>query len=53
MLGRRIRDAMGRALGADRTFLDFDHGQRAAYEARISDPAPESADPPPVVSERQ
>lgn len=43
LLGRRVRDAMGRALGADRTFLDIDHSARAAYEARISEapsPAP-------------
>jgi NADP-dependent 3-hydroxy acid dehydrogenase YdfG len=50
LLGRRIRDAMGRALGADRTFLDFDQGQRAAYEARISEPAPLEA--PPALRER-
>jgi NAD(P)-dependent dehydrogenase (short-subunit alcohol dehydrogenase family) len=49
LLGRRIRDAMGRALGADRTFLDFDHSQRAAYEARISE-TPEVAEAPPVAS---
>ena len=36
LLGRKVRDGMARALKADRTFLDFDHGQRAAYEARIS-----------------
>lgn len=35
LLGRRIRDAMNRALGADRTFLDADREARAAYEARI------------------
>jgi NAD(P)-dependent dehydrogenase (short-subunit alcohol dehydrogenase family) len=39
LLGRRIRDAIGRALGADRTFLDFDPSARAGYESRISRPA--------------
>jgi NAD(P)-dependent dehydrogenase (short-subunit alcohol dehydrogenase family) len=39
LLGRRIRDAIGRALGADRTFLEFDSGARAGYEARISEPS--------------
>jgi NAD(P)-dependent dehydrogenase (short-subunit alcohol dehydrogenase family) len=43
LLGRRIRDAMARALRADRTFLDFDHGQRAAYERRISEPVGQEA----------
>jgi NAD(P)-dependent dehydrogenase (short-subunit alcohol dehydrogenase family) len=41
LLGRRIRDAMSRALGADRTFLDFDTSARAGYEARISGPSAE------------
>jgi NAD(P)-dependent dehydrogenase (short-subunit alcohol dehydrogenase family) len=41
-LGRRVRDAIGRALKADRTFLDFDHTARASYEARISEPAAET-----------
>ena len=36
LLGRRIRDAIGRALGADRTFLDFDASARSRYEERIS-----------------
>jgi NADP-dependent 3-hydroxy acid dehydrogenase YdfG len=35
LLGRRLRDAMQRALGADRTFLDVDVRARAAYDARI------------------
>ena len=52
LLGRRIRDAMGRALGADKSFLDVDQGRRAAYESRISEPASEAAEAPPVVSER-
>ncbi len=45
LLGRKIRDGMARALGADRTFLDFDHAQRAAYEARISAPGSEETTP--------
>jgi hypothetical protein len=40
---------MSRALKADRTFLDFDHAQRAAYEARITEPA--SAEATPVSSD--
>jgi NAD(P)-dependent dehydrogenase (short-subunit alcohol dehydrogenase family) len=48
LLGRRLRDAMQRALGADRTFLDVDVRARAAYDARIRGeeapaPAPERA----------
>jgi NAD(P)-dependent dehydrogenase (short-subunit alcohol dehydrogenase family) len=34
--GRRLRDAINRSLGADRTFLDIDHGARAGYEKRIA-----------------
>jgi hypothetical protein len=45
LLGRRIRDAIGRALGADRTFLDFDSSARAGYEARITDPSASPAPP--------
>lgn len=50
LLGRRVRDAMNRALGADRTFLDVDQSARAAYDARVkgaptaADAAPETAD---------
>jgi hypothetical protein len=36
LIGRRLRDAINRLLGADRTFLNVDRGARAAYEARIS-----------------
>jgi NAD(P)-dependent dehydrogenase (short-subunit alcohol dehydrogenase family) len=36
LLGRRLRDAINHALGADRTFLDIDQAARAAYDARIS-----------------
>jgi NAD(P)-dependent dehydrogenase (short-subunit alcohol dehydrogenase family) len=39
LMGRRLRDAVNRALKADRTFLDFDRSERAAYEARIAEPA--------------
>ena len=35
LLGRRLRDAINRALGADRTFLDVDWGAREDYDARI------------------
>ena len=50
LLGRKVRDGMTRALKADRTFLDFDHAKRAAYEARISEPG--ASDPQHVGSER-
>jgi NAD(P)-dependent dehydrogenase (short-subunit alcohol dehydrogenase family) len=44
LLGRRLRDAINRRLGADRTFLDVDTAARAAYDARIRDVAePEKA----------
>jgi NAD(P)-dependent dehydrogenase (short-subunit alcohol dehydrogenase family) len=45
LLGRRIRDAINRALKADRTFLDFDRNARAGYEERISEPAAVEAAP--------
>ncbi len=35
LLGRRLRDAMNRFIGADRAFLDVDHAARRAYDARI------------------
>jgi NAD(P)-dependent dehydrogenase (short-subunit alcohol dehydrogenase family) len=35
LLGRRIRDAMGRAFGTDRSFLSVDRAARADYDARI------------------
>jgi NADP-dependent 3-hydroxy acid dehydrogenase YdfG len=38
LLGRRVRDALNRALKADRTFLEIDAGARAAYERRIAPP---------------
>jgi NAD(P)-dependent dehydrogenase (short-subunit alcohol dehydrogenase family) len=50
LLGRRIRDAIGRALGADRTFLDFDSGARAGYESRISEPQEAEASAPTPAS---
>ncbi|MFL6060597.1 MAG: SDR family oxidoreductase [Marmoricola sp.] len=37
LLGRRLRDAMFRSLGAYDTFLTIDHTQRAAYDKRISE----------------
>jgi NAD(P)-dependent dehydrogenase (short-subunit alcohol dehydrogenase family) len=43
LLGRRLRDAINRRLGADRTFLEVDAAARAAYDARIRDAAPEKA----------
>jgi NAD(P)-dependent dehydrogenase (short-subunit alcohol dehydrogenase family) len=53
LLGRKIRDAINRALRADRTFLDFDHAARAAYEARISGPVAGSERAAPVASEQR
>jgi hypothetical protein len=35
LIGRRVRDAINRAIGADRTFLDVDRTARAGYDARI------------------
>jgi len=35
LAGRRVRDALARRLGADRTFLDIDHASRAVYDERI------------------
>jgi NADP-dependent 3-hydroxy acid dehydrogenase YdfG len=35
LLGRRLRDAINRRLGADRAFLDVDQNARAAYDERI------------------
>jgi NAD(P)-dependent dehydrogenase (short-subunit alcohol dehydrogenase family) len=35
LFGRRIRDAMGRSFGTDRTFLSVDSAARASYTARI------------------
>ena len=35
LLGRRLRDAMNRFIGADRSFLDIDHAARRDYDARI------------------
>ena len=36
ILGRRVRDAMGRALGADRTFLELDEAARSTCVERVS-----------------
>lgn len=47
LIGRRVRDAMNRALKADRAFLEIDHTARAAYENRIAAPAaPAQLEPP-------
>jgi NAD(P)-dependent dehydrogenase (short-subunit alcohol dehydrogenase family) len=35
LLGRRLRDAINRLIGADRSFLDVDHAARRDYDARI------------------
>jgi NAD(P)-dependent dehydrogenase (short-subunit alcohol dehydrogenase family) len=35
LLGRRLRDAVNRLIGADRSFLDIDHAARREYDARI------------------
>ncbi len=42
-IGRRIRDAINHAIGADRTFLDVDQGARAGYDSRIAAPAETAA----------
>jgi len=36
LLGRTVRDAINRRLGAYRAFLDFDHGARSGYDDRIA-----------------
>jgi NAD(P)-dependent dehydrogenase (short-subunit alcohol dehydrogenase family) len=46
--GRRLRDAINRSLGADRTFLDIDHGARAGYEQRIAGDDGSGADTHPA-----
>jgi hypothetical protein len=40
LLGRRLRDAMNRFIGADRSFLDVDHAARRSYDERIRGEAP-------------
>ena len=35
ILGRRVRDRINRAIGADRTFLDIDQARRQDYDARV------------------
>jgi NAD(P)-dependent dehydrogenase (short-subunit alcohol dehydrogenase family) len=37
LIGRRVRDAINHAIGADRTFLEVDRTARASYDARIRD----------------
>jgi NAD(P)-dependent dehydrogenase (short-subunit alcohol dehydrogenase family) len=39
LLGRKLRDSINHALGADRTFLEVDQAARAAYASRIAPPA--------------
>lgn len=41
LFGRRFRDTTARALKADRTFLEIDHGARAGYDRRIGTTAPD------------
>ena len=43
LLGRRLRDALNRRLGADRTFLEIDTAARAAYDERIRGPRAHAA----------
>jgi short-subunit dehydrogenase len=50
-LGRKLRDKINHALGADRTFLDIDQGARAAYDARIKPPVEASEAPAPEPSD--
>jgi NAD(P)-dependent dehydrogenase (short-subunit alcohol dehydrogenase family) len=47
LIGRRVRDAINHAIGADRTFLEVDRGARAEYDARIggADPDRETSNP--------
>ena len=55
LIGRRIRDAVGRALGADRVFLEVDKTARASYDKRAglgSAPAPPAEDPTPAGAAR-
>jgi NADP-dependent 3-hydroxy acid dehydrogenase YdfG len=35
LVGRRVRDAIQRFIKADRTFLEVDRGERAAYDQRV------------------
>ncbi|MCW3011395.1 MAG: Short-chain dehydrogenase/reductase family oxidoreductase [Solirubrobacterales bacterium] len=50
LIGRRLRDATNKAIGADRAFLDVDQGARAAYENRIAPASvPPQLEPPPGV----
>jgi NADP-dependent 3-hydroxy acid dehydrogenase YdfG len=48
LIGRRVRDAMNRALRADRAFLEIDHTARAGYDQRIAAPAPPAQLEPPA-----
>lgn len=48
LIGRRVRDAMNRALKADRAFLEIDHTARAGYDQRISSPTEPAQLEPPV-----
>jgi NAD(P)-dependent dehydrogenase (short-subunit alcohol dehydrogenase family) len=41
LIGRRVRDAINHAIGADRTFLEVDRGARAEYDGRIRGSNPE------------
>lgn len=52
LLGRRFRDATGRALGADETFLQVDEGARSTYNARIG-AVPRAAAPPEAAAREQ
>jgi NAD(P)-dependent dehydrogenase (short-subunit alcohol dehydrogenase family) len=36
LLGRRVRDAINRAIKADRAFLEVDHAARSEYEERVA-----------------
>jgi NAD(P)-dependent dehydrogenase (short-subunit alcohol dehydrogenase family) len=46
LIGRRLRDAINHLIGADRTFLEVDHGARAGYDARIVAPVAEKTSSP-------
>lgn len=52
LMGRRVRDTINRALGADRTFLEIDPAARDHYERRVAAaPAQPRLNPPEAPSE--
>lgn len=47
-MGRTLRDASQRAIGAYDTFLDVDLAERRSYDERIGNTEPPAADPPRI-----